>query len=433
MTDYNDDEANIDDLIDYNDFDSRDLNSKDEDDLFDDDIEKYYEDHKRNVHAKANEANNAQRPISSYQRVVASDRKDTEGNNTNNNYNSPSSTNNNKYTDDFNCFKEIQEEESKKYSTHKKEDEIVDDYINHNQSNENYEQAFNDPYLENENYDQNFLNEYALEDYGEIENINKSNFNVEYSISEYERISGRLRGFVKKIIQNEFCDNENLFLNFDDFSAIFRKIRFEIKASDIKILFCHENPHKNEGYILIKQFINSCKLDFKDINLENATDEYDMKKVNEKFNHLHNEILEIVRKDLYDNKKGLMSERDSLRSGNKRLVSATTAISGLTKPSSALKSLRPVTGAKTYLMTNESKITASESSFRKNKMDVSELLELKLKKMKDQEKLLKLNYLKRRKEFEDDCIKKIFEANKMCQELNIAKNFTQISDKVCIN
>lgn len=66
-------DQNIDDLVDYNDFDSKDLDSKDDMDSFNNDILKFYEDHKKNVNAKGNEVSNAQRPISSYHRVVVTD------------------------------------------------------------------------------------------------------------------------------------------------------------------------------------------------------------------------------------------------------------------------------------------------------------------------------------------------------------------------
>ena len=48
---FNEEEQNIDDLVDYNDFDSNDLNSNNEDqeDSFNNDIMKFYEDHKKNA------------------------------------------------------------------------------------------------------------------------------------------------------------------------------------------------------------------------------------------------------------------------------------------------------------------------------------------------------------------------------------------------
>ena len=75
MSDNVEDGQNIDDLVDYNDFDSRDLGSKDDMDSFNDDILKFYEDHKKNINAKTNEATNAQRPISSYQRIIVTENK----------------------------------------------------------------------------------------------------------------------------------------------------------------------------------------------------------------------------------------------------------------------------------------------------------------------------------------------------------------------
>ena len=52
MTENNDEEQNIDDLVDYNDFDSRDFGGKDDMDSFNNDILKFYEDHKKNISAK---------------------------------------------------------------------------------------------------------------------------------------------------------------------------------------------------------------------------------------------------------------------------------------------------------------------------------------------------------------------------------------------
>jgi len=79
------DYQNIDDLIDYddyNDFETKDfaLKSEKENDSFNDNIAKFYEDHKKKLNNKANEVLNSQRPISSYHRLKENNksRKDEE-------------------------------------------------------------------------------------------------------------------------------------------------------------------------------------------------------------------------------------------------------------------------------------------------------------------------------------------------------------------
>jgi hypothetical protein len=217
-------EHNIDDLVDYNDFESHDLGSNSEQDSFNCDIMRIYEDHKKNVNGnfKTNEVLNNQRPVSSYQRnLLTENRKDTS--------------------------QEVLLTEGNKFE----------------------------------------INESSLKE-----------------------LLTRFNKFLQKseIKETDFCDNLQLFIDINDFKDLFRKIRFDISPLELKMLFYNRNPNSSEGVIQIKMFLDNYSFQWKTVYLENINTNYDIKKLNSDFKNLHNEIMEIVKNDIFDSQNKFYSK-----------------------------------------------------------------------------------------------------------------------------
>lgn len=352
IADNNEDEQNIDDLVDYNDFDSKDLDSGLDQDSFNNDILKFYEDHKKNHNAKANEINNAQRPISSYQRVILTD---------NNKKDTSNEMENKPVEDEGAIITDIDKE--MEYDPDEKSESII------------------------------FMPE-------EVDDI-------------IARLHRHLEQY--KITKQEFCENENLFVDFSDFREIFKKIKFDIKYRDAKILFSYNNSNKNEGYIHLKNFISNMKLEFKQAEMiEKVRNEFDIKKINDEFNTLRSEIFDIVKKD--------MIESNIKRLGLKNLKGKGGLKSKGMKDMNFSKS-RPL------IPIDNSKFN-TENKKEKEKFDIDVHLKLSIKKKKDEDLIIKNIIDKRQREFERNCIKKMAEANKMASEIRVSKSFTHVTDKV---
>jgi hypothetical protein len=107
---------------------------------------------------------------------------------------------------------------------------------------------------------------------------------------------------------NEFCDTPDIFMSFNDFKELFKKVRFEISSSEAKALFSFENRLSKEGYILMKNFYNTFKeVKWKSVALDSVNTDYDVRQLNNEFKNLHREVLEIVNKD--KNKKNAFSSK----------------------------------------------------------------------------------------------------------------------------
>jgi hypothetical protein len=525
-------DQNIDDLVDYNDFDSKDLDSKDDMDSFNNDILKFYEDHKKNVNAKGNEVNNAQRPISSYHRVVLTD----------NNKKENSELTKKRDDDEMGQFEKTDREdelcdekilenlEEKDENLKIMQGEQDEEEINYNDFNDDIENSnlsktgnkkileHNDksgiksenknelveksksitpnksqqqsvdirknstPHKISENLAKNPESDKIIfpQPVNLIPPITSESFIIEYSLQDFEQIKLRLNNYLKShsITKSQFCDNTNLFLSFDDFFDLFKKIKFDLTKNEAKILFNHLNPNKNEGYIMIKHFYSYHGLEYKELTFENTTEGYDLDRLNQQFKTLHSEILDVIKKDLFDqsnqrmglktakyrptgkvpgsannkkynlpessNKRNIISAvSNALSSGENQINS--TGLENMTRShdifdgseninnnSASLRSFnRPMSGSKLILSSikNSSYLENPQS---KPKLDVKDLLKARIKKEKEEDLLMRQNFEKRQNEFIKDCIKKMEEANRICVELGLQKSYNTYTEDVSV-
>ena len=108
-------------------------------------------------------------------------------------------------------------------------------------------------------------------------------------------VVNRLNALIKKnkISKMEFCDNPEIFLDINDFKELFRKIHCVISNAEVNALFNYNNPSVEEGFILCKTFFDTHKLDWKEMSLDKIDQEYDMKKINEEFKALQDEVFQV--------------------------------------------------------------------------------------------------------------------------------------------
>ncbi len=134
-----------------------------------------------------------------------------------------------------------------------------------------------------------------------LRNLEKRDNSIDEKFNPNETIS-RLSQFIVRnnITVVQFCENPDLFLDFDAFKDIFKNIRFDISNNEANFLFSLENKFLKEGFILMKNFLkthenslNWCKQKTNEI----VTNEYKIKKLNDEFKTLHRDILTIITKE----------------------------------------------------------------------------------------------------------------------------------------
>lgn len=282
----------IDDFVDYKDFDSN-VDSDYEQDSFNKNIMKIYDDHKKLNNAKTSEIENPHRPISSYQRGLSAGRRED------------------------------------------KEDEFrIDTFVQKLQSH-----------------------------------VNKN-----------------------KIKINDFIENPDIFLDFDEFKELFRNIKYDIKDSELQILFNYNN--NNSDYLLGKTFLNNIVgiKWYEDPLPEAQLTNFNIIDINQEFKNLKDEVLEIIEKEFR----------------------AKTSTKPVPRTSHSSKpKLRPITTKldlkkQTEIKKSEPNETKTHKSYIANTM----------KKRQAEEELLRLEIEKRSRQFEIESIHKMDEANKICEALN---------------
>ena len=158
---------------------------------------------------------------------------------------------------------------------------------------------------------------------------------------------------MNKTTINDFCDNLNLFLNFDQFKDLFKNINFIINETEAKYLFEIKNPIFKEGYIQISSFENNHNIKFKKYEEELINTSYDIKKMNNQFKQLNNEVSDLINADLYKDFNKNKPQRKILSSNtNKKTTFQSEDYSNISNSKiSPLKSKNRLTSAKV----NESK------------------------------------------------------------------------------
>ncbi len=203
---------------------------------------------------------NNHRPISSYQRNLNTDNQNK--NNLNNNLNN--------------------------------ENEINSNYINNNNRNScrTYSGKSN---LNNNNY----KNSVSIDKNYNLNNNNTSS--PKNNNLNHNEILERFNSFIKKfkVKKEDFIESEEIFLSFDDFNELFRKLKFDIRKDEVHHLFHFNNQYAQNDFIRIKNFLDLYKFDFQNLKTESLDSEkVDMQKINEEFKNFHGEILDIIRNDM---------------------------------------------------------------------------------------------------------------------------------------
>ena len=152
-----------------------------------------------------------------------------------------------------------------------------------------------------------------------------ANINIPDLITRLDRIIKK-----NKITKSEFCDNTEIFLDINDFKELFRKIHFAINNSEVTALFNYRNPSAEEGFILGKTFFNSHKLAWKEISLDKIDNEYDIKKINDEFKVLQDEVFQVKFIFIFkivskETKANNSKSRPITTNNNKRALSSTKA------------------------------------------------------------------------------------------------------------
>jgi hypothetical protein len=351
----NEDYQNIDDLIDYddyNDFESKDFASKGEkeNDSFNDNIAKFYVDHKKKFNNKANEVLNSQRPISSYHRLNENNKS-------------------------------------------KKDEELDNDLLHRNE----------------------MKSELSPSD-----------------ILELNILIIRLNKFIQhnQITLDKFCYNPKLFLNFEDFYELFRIIRFEFQnKKEAMNLFMFKNPNNREGFISIENFVKTFQLDFIQEKLETGFKKKEKSEIVRKseycedFKKIHSEVFDIIRNDIKEeNKNSVDKVTKSALGGNKKenIIGKNDKnfynYQFTERPSTSL-------GLKTSsLQENKTLLPIPDKSnfYIRNKIIKVHKEEIKIRE----------NFEKRDNIFIQDCLKKVNEVNKICQEIKIPKTYSIVKNQV---
>jgi hypothetical protein len=145
-----------------------------------------------------------------------------------------------------------------------------------------------------------------------LQNEKKEN-SIEEKVNPNECIN-RLNQFITRnnINITQFCENSDIFLDFEAFKDLFKNIRFDISNSEATFLFSLENKFLKDGFILMKIFFKTHENSlnwYKSRTLEIINNEYKIKKLNDEFKSLHQDILGIISKE-----EGIPSLKRSIKS-----------------------------------------------------------------------------------------------------------------------
>lgn len=248
-----------------------------------------------------------------------------------------------------------------------------------------------------------------------------------------------------KIARNEFCDNSNIYLDQAEFKELFKKVRFEISTNELNFLFTHNNPNLEEGYILMNNFLTHNEFNWKELQIGRVDTNYDIKKINQDFKQLNDEVLDIVKNDLIQTYNA--QSNNANKTHNKRIFSSTTQntkkkeiridsgtstnkmVPMSTMSNSKFNNTRPFSS---IIKINQSSMYNLDMTAQSKPDPIKKLLNEKLKKQREEDENMQKTINKKNIDFLNDCLKKIVEANKMSQDLYKNKVYTSIKDDVII-
>jgi hypothetical protein len=400
-------EHNIDDLVDYKDFESG-LESHSDGDSFNDDIMKLYEDHKKKgAGDKTSEVQNAQRPMSKYQRnVVSGGRREDESNQTN--------LNSERYLNTNQDFPNIE--------------------------TENFVQITSNSQLNLENLFKRFnkhLQKYKISCPEFIDNPK-----IYFSRDEFNDLFKKIKFEISRDELNYlFEGNEDGYLKGLNFLKNFSNKIFWADGKDKKKNVNFSPEHTERARKVLDEKI--------ELNCN----------VNEEFKLMKNEIMEIVNQESRPKSTAKIPKRPVLSSIHQRGTSKNKIInlvspehknsdlknpdlkiivesknstnilqklsnkidSGISRPKTSFNETSKYTGNK----------SSNVSTISKKPRDNShKYLQQTLLKKKAEEEMVRLALERKNKEIERDCIQKMSQANIYAEELGIPKSYSAYKDDV---
>ena len=288
-----------------------------------------------------------------------------------------------------------------------------------------------------------------------------------------------------KIKENDFIDNPNLFLNFDDFCEVFKEIHYSIPKKYLKMLFEYNNPEgSKDNYILMKSFIKNLefykpeeilnesdvsKFGNSNLNINKSSSKYslpnksenrtltegielksnksiyELKILNEEYNQFNKDIINILTKSTKENNepnykilgyKEKFNTISSSKNNQKRILGknySSTKISIIS---------RPKINNDIYTEENKSKerkiikkLLNSNSKENSKIFEPKKVYDIKvalknIEKQKEKEKnYIRFQFDKRDKELLKDCVFKCEECNRIYSLLGINKNYSITYDE----
>ena len=301
-----------------------------------------------------------------------------------------------------------------------------------------------------------------------------------------EEILNDLNSFLlsHKIKKNDFIDNPNVFLSFDDFVDIFKQIHYTLSKKYLRILFNYNNPEgAKENYVLMSNFIKNLTFfkiegigndsDFSKIensnigssqvnsrtsnnqnNFDNKTltegiekrsnkSIYELKYINEQYNQFNKDIIDILKnsKTNYQNNlygpnynyftkrpmkgKNLSASKISIESKPKAPSFNYTNLFNEENKSKEREREKEIINN----IILDSKKENSKIIDSKKKYDISQILKNMEKEAEKENNFIRYQFDKRDKQFLKDCVYKCEECNRICSLLGIDRNYSVIFDE----
>lgn len=283
---------------------------------------------------------------------------------------------------------------------------------------------------------------------------NQESKSVQEPKASYDELIQLLNNYLIKnrITRCKFCDNPTIFFLLSDFKELFISLHFPLSTSDLTTLFKTKNNNAKDGYINLNDFMKELtfykpnsvlyNISSNTISHQNSASSdsveigiLEMKNLNEefiKFNKDINLILKEDRKTAEKNYHPIGASSISISTSSDKRKRIQTA-----KPTQKKMSIDLYSNgnsSQNKIQTTESlpNINQRENNSNNNppkpKYDPEKVIEDMKKESQKEEEKIRFDFEKRTKAFIKDCIFKCAEANKMCKELKIRREFQIVDD-----
>ena len=308
-----------------------------------------------------------------------------------------------------------------------------------------------------------------------------SSNNEKESDKNFDEIITDLRNFIKQknIKKNDFIDNENIFLTYEDFKSLLQSIHYIIPKKYLKVLFNYKNEGTKDNYIYLSKFlkylyddINESEISNSNISISNTSiksnnnhslnkiknrpysskqinknntinnigkNVYEMTYLNEQFSKFNKDIKDIIKLD--GNKIYNYSNNNSSKISKENNNFRKRPITGIPKSSNSSKiniNSKPIIlSKKNSLKSINSKLKEEEDYIKqelnkeeeqkKEKYNLKNIIEKRKLEAKKENEKIKRQFEKRRNDYKNEIFEKCVEMNKICETLKIEKRYKIIS------